>query len=332
MKVFSHYNDVKPGKIFTQHAVITIGNFDGLHLGHQMLLKAAQKAAQSPSTGVLAVTFWPNPKMFFSGSNDFDYLFTPKQKRAAFSESGIDGLLIQAFDRSFAETSPDDFYSVFLKQSLHCQTIIVGDDFRFGKSRLGDTARLRQMAQGDGVEVLAAEQVMFDSMPISSSRIRDMLKLHGQVEKANAMLGRPYVLDGVIKPNTQIGSKLGFPTANLNHVEQLIPKPGVYAGYVWLEDKMANSLRSYTNPDLSKLIKAVINIGFRPTLQNDDSLAIEAHLLDCEPGELYGKKASFYLCYRIRDEQKFSSQDALKQQITSDIKKSRDFFSKPPKG
>ncbi len=325
MKVFAHYNDVQPGKVFKQHTVITIGNFDGLHLGHQTLLKAAQKAAQIPDTGVLAVTFWPNPKMFFSGSNDFDYLFTPSQKRAAFAELGIDGLLIQAFDHSFSETSANDFYAQFLRHSLHCKTIIVGDDFRFGKSRSGDTHRLKQMAQGDGVTVQAAEQVMFESIPISSSRIRDLLKAHGDVEKACAMLGRPYVLDGIIKPNAQIGSQLGFPTANLNQIEQVIPKPGVYAGYVWLEGIMPEHHRSYTNPPLSKLQKAVINIGFRPTIatQTAHSLAIEAHLLDFKSTELYNKKASFYLCHRIRDEQKFSSREELKQQIADDIKRCR---------
>ena len=325
MKVFSHYNEVQPGKVFKQHTVITIGNFDGLHIGHQALLKAARKAAQTPDTGVLAVTFWPNPKMFFSGSDDFDYLFTPSQKKAAFAELGIDGLLVQAFDQSFSETSAHDFYTEFLRHALHCKTIIVGDDFRFGKSRSGDTHQLRQMAQGDGITVRAAEQVEFESVPISSSRIRDLLKTHGDVQKARVMLGRPYVLDGIIKPNAQIGSQLGFPTANLNHIEQVIPKQGVYAGYVWLENIMPELHRSYTNPDLSKLQKAVINIGFRPTIstQTGKSLAIEAHILDFRSTELYNKKASFYLCHRIRDEQKFSSKEELKQQISDDIKQCR---------
>ncbi|MFK7824225.1 MAG: riboflavin biosynthesis protein RibF [Oligoflexales bacterium] len=306
---------------------ITIGNFDGVHLGHQSLLYQALTHAEQHQIESLALTFSPRPESFFRKIEDEKLLFTEEQKIRSFTELGMDHAIIQKFDAVFCQMSPQDFYDKFLGKNINAQAICVGHDFRFGKDRLGNTTWLKKEGDKSSKQIYQCDAISYQEHPISSTRIRQTL-INKDMESVTAMLGRPYLLEGCIDQGDQIGRKIGIPTLNLENHKQLVPGYGVYAGFVWLQDQSKQEL-----PSIHKLphgiIPAIINCGIRPTFKNKgSSLRVEAHLLagDHSKQNHYDLKAGFYFTHFIRDELKFDSPSLLSEQIKKDIKKARKFL------
>lgn len=292
-------------------AVVTIGNFDGCHIGHQSLLAKAFEISKSYQAAPVVYTFDPHPQEFFSGLY-LPRLFSRHQKTQAMRELGISQIVTQHFDQAFSEVSHEDFYQNYLRAQLNAKAIVVGEDFRFGHKRLGDVTYLKMQAKKDGLIVEALPALTTEGLVVSSSRIRSVISEEGNVALAAKMLGRPYILQGVVAKGQQLGRTLGYPTANLGNVQQLIPKTGVYVGYAHL-DTSAEVMQMK-----SKLIPMVTNIGYRPTVSQSRELAVEAHFLDGQHGELYGQKLTLYFVKRLRDEKTFADKSQLIDQIGLD--------------
>jgi riboflavin kinase / FMN adenylyltransferase len=305
-----------------RQGAITIGNFDGCHLGHQNLIKKVQTYGTNLSLPKIVLTFDPNPKIIFEKlSSTNSLLFTNDQKQRAFAHLEIDALVMQKFDLTFRNRTHFDFYETLLRGDLDAHAIVVGDNFAFGKGRGGDCGFLGDVTKRDGIYLSVETAVLWDNLPISSHRIRTLLGTSGDAELAAHMLGRPYCIEGVIGHGDKLGRRIGIPTANLKNVEQLVPKEGVYAGYIWYETPSEQNHPSPLRLPLNAK-KAVINIGYRPTLElSEPQKVIEGHILHQNIGadELYDKKASFFLRKRIRDERKFDGVAQLQAQIQNDI-------------
>lgn len=304
-------------------AAVTIGNFDGCHLGHQALLQAAIDQADNSGGPAVGVTFAPRSDAFFRGVTNETLLFSPDQKTRALMEAGLDVEILKTFDVAFSRVTADEFYEGCLRRDLNARAIIVGHNFRFGHERGGDTAYLVKRGAEDGLEVIIGQAVEYLGQPISSTRIREALGV-GDMTAVTEMLGRPYLLEGVIARGDQLGRQLGVPTANLEGLDQLVPRYGIYAGYVWLcEDD--DEYPSILGMDPSA-IPAVFSFGVRPTLnQVVPPVRVEAHLLRgiYGPDALYGKRAGYYVTHRLRDEERFDDLDALKDQMGRDIDAAR---------
>lgn len=305
---------------------VTIGNFDGCHLGHQALVRTTYSVAQRLAATATVVTFTPHPDCFFRGDEAVRLLFTAEQKNRAFAELGLDRQVLQTFDAAFAQIDHQHFYDDHLHRRLNTAALTLGANFRFGKGRGGDIAYLVERGRGDGLIVTIDPGVTFQGEPISSTRLRQVLCERGDVETAAAMLGRPYLLEGVIERGDQLGRTLGVPTANLEQLEQLVPRFGVYAGYVWLAPESGPTTARPSILALDhKVVRAVFSIGVRPTVKTaaTPALRIEAHLLDGQYGDdaLYGYRAGFYLSHWLRGEEKFPDLATLTVQMQADIAK-----------
>jgi riboflavin kinase/FMN adenylyltransferase len=306
-------------------SAVTIGNFDGCHLGHQALVRRAVELATRNGAQATAVTLTPHPDCFFRGEQAVPLLFTREQKERAFAELGLERHVLQTFDAAFARVSHEEFYQDHLRRRLGMAALTVGGNFRFGRGRGGDTAYLQERGRHDGVEVVIDPGVAYGGEPISSTRLRHVLAEAGDVQAAAAMLGRPFMLEGVIEKGDQLGRTLGVPTANLERIAQLVPRFGVYAGYIWLSP--AGNARPAVIRRDPAAVRAVFGIGVRPSVaqQGQPALRVEGHLLDGVYGAdaLYGYRAGFYLTHWLRGEEKFPSLDELKARMQDDIQQAR---------
>jgi riboflavin kinase/FMN adenylyltransferase len=317
--------DLAPG------CIVTIGNFDGCHIGHQSLIRSAIELANSSNStskntavAAVALSFSPRPEAFFHGVKNERLLFTENQKTRAFAELGLNAQIIQTFDEPFSRLSHEDFYQKFLLQGIKARGILVGENFRFGHDRLGDTEFLKKKAKTSQTKIIIGQASLDSGKIVSSTRIRAALSQSGNVKHAEKMLGRPYMLEGVIKKGDQLGRQLGVPTANLEDVRQIIPAFGVYAGYVVLNKGEQNNISVTSLPKAA--VPAVFSIGVRPTLARlEPVVRIEAHLLHGAYGanELYDYKAGFFFQHRLRGEEHFANLEQLKKQMQEDIKIAR---------
>ena len=300
-----------PEQILTPTS-IALGNFDGIHRGHQKVLEKVfgQDDRQGTKyTYPTVVSFSPHPREFFTGKKL--KLLTPVAEKAQQLDSlGIKQLALLSFDRELASLTPAQFVEKILVQQLQAKYISVGEDFRFGFQRKGTATDLKAIASNLGINVyinaLHKCQDRSENVRISSSLIRQALQA-GEIEQANSMLGRAYSLMGKVVKGQQLGRTIGFPTANLQvPSEKFLPRYGVYSVNVFLKD----------NPNFQIPIKSVMNIGYRPTVQGD-APTIEVHLLNWS-GDLYDRTISVSLERFLRPEQKFPSLEALKRQIAAD--------------
>ncbi|MEB3227690.1 MAG: bifunctional riboflavin kinase/FAD synthetase [Synechocystis sp.] len=287
-----------------QSVAIALGNFDGVHRGHQWVLEqvvAFARQAQPPLQPAV-VSFSPHPRTFFSGQPQ--PLLTPlPEKIEQLDALGIEQLILLPFTQALATLSPQQFVETILVKQLRAKFISVGEDFRFGYQRQGTVTDLTALGQQWGLTVAIADLIQTDQARISSSQIRQAL-LTGKLERANDLLGRPYALVGTVVTGQQLGRTLGFPTANLALPEdKLWPQFGVYAGWV--------TLGAIAEP-----IAAVINLGDRPTVNGKEPSA-EVHLLNWS-GNLYGQSLHVQLHHFLRPEQKFANLEQLKSQIEAD--------------
>lgn len=307
---------------------VTIGNFDGCHIGHQLLVRSAREFGLKHQASPVALSFAPRPEAFFRGLEAEDSLFNPWQKRRAFAELGLDALIEQTFDAEFARIDALTFAKDYLIRSLGARAICVGQNFRFGRGRHGTAAWLQQQGDELGLDVHVCAPATDEQGVVSSSRIRQAL-MAGDVDHAQAQLGRPYLLEGRVVSGDRLGRTLNFPTANLAPNQQLIPKPGVYAVRALCYPQHA----AETAPPIMQVPKtcwiAACNIGYRPTLgQAAPKLRIEVHVLGQSLGEdaLYDLNMAIYFDKRLRDEQKFGSLDELRHQIARDCAMAQDFY------
>ncbi len=287
---------------------IALGNFDGIHQGHQVVLQPIIKSFQVQLPQHLhssVVSFSPHPRQFFSGGKL--QLLTPITEKAdQLSALGIEQLILLSFDRDLASLTPQQFVEQIIVKQLEAKIISVGSDFRFGYQRQGTAEDLKSIANDFGITVHLSSLHKYQhhnnkTMRVSSSLIRKALS-NGEVEVANTMLGRPYSLTGTVVTGKQLGRTIGFPTANLKlSPEKFLPRYGVYA-----VDVLVNQ----------STVKGVMNIGCRPTVAGD-APTIEVHLLNWS-GDLYGQSLKVNLIEFLRPEQKFDSIEALKEQITKD--------------
>ncbi len=305
-----------------ESSVVTIGNFDGCHQGHQELIRLTCKEAAKRQVPSIVLTFDPNPKEYFQAGKSLGRLFQTEQKIRALNELGISAVVIQKFDAAFSEMSAEVFYRKLLVDFLQARVLIVGHDFRFGSQRLGNVDLLRQLAIKDEDKVVVHEvgqQIDERGEIISSSLIRRLLDERA-IDRANAMLGRPYMLEGQIVVGRKLGRTLGFPTANLDLGQQLLPGMGVYAGFA----KIGGTASIFkSDPDS---IPCVLNIGLRPTVEAGTlKPSVEVHLLEGSyaPESLYRQILSVSITDFLRSEQKLPSLDALRAQIALDCATAR---------
>lgn len=295
------------------HAAVTVGNFDGVHRGHQALVAAALRSARAQSGTAVVLTFDPHPSHVLSPHRAPEALMTVEQKAEILGELGIDFLAVLPFTRELAERSPEEFARDVLQQCLGARAVIVGHNFRFGRHRAGDASRLAELGATMGFAVETVAAVVHEGAPISSTRIREALA-RGEIEAANALLGRPHLLDGRVRTGEGRGRTLGFPTANLELLNEAVPGGGVYACRVRVEGETAPR-------------PAVVNVGRRPTFGGGD-LIVEVHLLDFS-GDLYGRRLRVAFESKLRDERAFPGVEALKRQIEADAAEARARLARP---
>lgn len=294
---------------------LTIGNFDGVHLAHQKLLSRVRERAKALSVASLAVTFEPHPRLVLTGKSGPPRLTAPDVKLELMAASGIEACLVLQFTRAFASLEPEDFVRDCLVRELGMRELIVGHDWAFGKGRRGGFDTLSALGGQLGYCVERLSPVIAQDAVVSSTRIRDML-LAGDVWDVRPLLGRFHKVRGPVIHGADRGGKLlGFPTANVDAKDQLLPKSGVYAVWVTKADQKW---------------AGVANIGVNPTF-GGESLSLEAHIFDYR-GDLYGKAVDLHFVQRLRSEKKFAGIEELKARIAEDAVLARRVLAQPEAG
>jgi riboflavin kinase/FMN adenylyltransferase len=297
-------------------SVITIGNFDGIHLGHQCLLHETCEMAQALHAKPVLVTFSPHTLAVVRPQVELPHLTTLEEKLAlAKRYGGIPDSIVIHFTPAVAAMSADAFMND-LRQHFSIQGIVVGADFSLGHNRMGDIHFLKQYGQEHAMKVQAVALAESNTVRISSTHIRKLL-LTGKITAANELLGHPVIVSGIVQHGDKRGQKIGFPTANLRPAaKKLIPANGVYAAYVHIQNAHESDLQL-----TSAVYKGVVNIGVRPTFDGTERL-VEVHLLNTNL-DLYDKLLTIELIEHLRDEQRFSGIEALKAQILADIQEAQ---------
>ncbi len=286
------------GKASVQKRAVALGFFDGVHIGHQALIRALLLRQQEIKC---AYTFLNHPQSFFGFGGDQELLCSAPERERLLKLHGVQEVIMAPFDDEMARM-PAEQFAIFVLDGLSAGSVVVGKNYRFGKGAMGNPPMLEKLAAARGAELIEAETVFYEGQPVSSTRIRGALK-NGDIAQANAMLGRSYSIEGTVREGRKIGRTLNIPTANIPVPEsRAIPMDGVYQGLVELDGKKW---------------KALINVGKNPTVDGELRL-IESHLLGFE-GDIYGRDIKVRFERRIRGEVKFSSKEELKAQIMRDI-------------
>jgi riboflavin kinase/FMN adenylyltransferase len=307
MHVYRDINKVAPE---FKDAIITIGNFDGIHIGHRQIMTRLVSEARQKNRKAVVMTFDPHPKMVLHPDYKPFYLITTVEEKVnLLEELGVDAIIFIPFSREFARMSAESFVRDLLWEKLQVHKIFIGHNYRFGNDKKGNDEYLKAFGKTLGFDVEVISAVTVDGMDVSSTRTRDAI-LVGWVKEAAKMLGRPYNLRGMVVAGYRRGEGLGFPTANIEPEKVLVPLRGVYA----------------VNAEIDGgLYQGVLNIGFNPTFGND-KLSIEMHILDFNK-DIYGKTVNVLFVDRIRDEVKFTGPDALIAQIEQDVSRARELLS-----
>ncbi len=295
-----------------QGAAVTIGNFDGVHTGHQMILSEIRQKAEALGTRSMLICFEPQPKEFFDVFNAPARLTRFREKVELLESLGIDFVLCLKFTDEIRNMSADRFIDLLIKD-LTVKALFVGDDFRFGQDRSGDYQQLESAGRTHGFSVHDINTIAFEDIRVSSTRIRDCLAA-GDFALAETMLGHPYTIIGKVIYGRQLGRTLGVPTANIQLHRYVAPITGVFACETEIDGEM---------------IQSIANVGVRPTI-DDKTLRpiLEVHLFDFDRN-LYGETVKVIFRHKIRDEQKFEDLDALKLAIHADIARAREYFATP---
>lgn len=294
-----------------QNCVVTIGNFDGVHLGHQNLLKKLTQKAQQFKLPATVIIFEPQPNEYFARDKTPPRLMRLREKLQVLTQFGVDRVLVLRFNKRLADLSAQQFVEEILIKKLATRYLIIGDDFRFGHARQGDFALLEQYAANNAFELEKMSTFSLDDERVSSTRVRQALE-KGDLASAEKLLGRSFKISGRIAHGNKRGRIIGFPTANIYLHRKAVPILGVYVVKVYgLGDKPING---------------VANVGNRPTVDGTRSL-LEIHLFDFDR-DIYGQHVEVEFIHKLRDEKKFASFDLLKQQIFKDAKDAQKYFAR----
>ena len=289
---------------------LTIGNFDGVHLGHQAMLARLTEAARGLGVPSCVLTFEPHPREFFAPDQAPTRLTSLREKLELIERAGVARAQICRFNFDFAKTTPEDFIVRILHRGLAARWVLVGDDFRFGARRAGDFVMLKQAAASCGFEVQAMPSVTIDGMRVSSTTVREALAA-GDLGGALRLLGRPYSISGRVVSGDRIGRKFGCPTANILMKHNRPPVSGIFAVEVHGIDE--------------RVLPGVASLGVRPTVARDARPCLEVHLLDFER-DIYGAHLKIDFLHKFRDEEKYADVETLKRQIALDVENARKFF------
>jgi riboflavin kinase/FMN adenylyltransferase len=302
MQIFRHFPDQAE-----LPCALAIGNFDGVHLGHQAILQRLVKAAATEKLVSSVLTFEPHPRELFTPDQAPVRLTSMREKLELFAESGVEVTYVCPFDAQFAAMTAQDFIAQILQRSLDARLVLVGEDFRFGAGRSGTVELLRL----SGIQVENQPEVQADGKRVSSTAVRQALAA-GDLNQAERLLGRPYSISGHVVHGDKLGRELGYPTANVQMHHNKPPLTGIYA--VKLEGLEGGEL------------PGVASLGFRPTMKQDGAApTLEVHLFDFDR-DIYGQHVRVSFLKKIRDEEKFPNLEALKQQIAADEKAAREYF------
>ncbi len=310
MKIFNGFEELTTIK----NAVLTIGTFDGVHIGHQKILQKLQEEAYKIDGETVLFTFYPHPRMVLNPTNHgLKLIQTQEEKIEKLKKIGLENLIVQPFTSEFSNLSAKDFVEKFLIEKLNVKKLVIGHDHQFGKNREGTLEFLKEMSVKHNFEVIEIPAQEINEVNISSTKVRKAIE-SGDIDVANAYLGFPFELNGVVVKGKQLGRTIGFPTANIELKSdfKILPKKGVYAAEIQLSD--------YTH------YIGMMNIGNRPTISNELKETIEVNIFDFNQS-IYSNEIKVKLFGRIRDEFKFDSIEKLKEQLIKDEKTCRNYFN-----
>lgn len=305
----------KLDRAFTR-PVLTLGNFDGVHLGHQAILDLVIARARALGGESILYTFEPHPRRVLQSESGLRLLATFEQKVETMTALGLDAIVAEPFNHEFAKVSPEHFIDHHIHERIRPVEVFVGYDFQFGKDREGSMRLLTERGPHLGFSVTVVAEVQVEGRDVNSTRIRELLAA-GEVEEATILLGRPFCARGAVIEGDRRGRTIGFPTANLAPETEILPAPGVYFGHL----RCLGGDAAWAG----KLLPVVTNVGFRPTFHDGRDLVAEAHVLDFD-GDLYGVEIDLTFEGRLRAEQRFDSVDALREQIGKDVARARAHF------
>ena len=283
---------------------VAVGTFDGLHVGHRLIVQTLVETASKKGLKSLILTFDPHPRKVLFPDRGLNLILSPEEKVEVLSTTGIDYLVVHHFDKNFASINSEDFMNKVMVGKLGMRHLVSGFNNHFGCDRMGDVEVLQQYGRRFGFEVSRLDAAMLNGISASSTSVRNAL-MEGDVTSAASILGYSYYISGTVVHGRHIGTQIGFPTANIKPdcADKLIPKAGVYAASVQVE---------------GNLFQSVVNIGENPTISDSNNTTIEAYILDFD-GDIYGKNVRVYLYRRIRDQKKFSNLEQLALAIENDI-------------
>lgn len=306
MKIFEGASQIKES---LRNPVVTIGNFDGVHVGHQALFKKVIERAHALGGVSVVYTFDPHPLKVMEPDRFFPLITTEVEKERVIEWSGIDVLIREKFTRDYAALSTEHFVRDILCNRMHAREVFIGPDYRFGKGRTGTTDVLRSLGEECGLSVGILENVEVDGTEVRSTLIRTCI-LEGRVREAARFLGRGYTLRGNVVRGSALGRKLGVPTANLQPEKDLYPRSGIFAVRVFVKDYY---------------LQGVLNIGSNPTFP-DKGFSLEVHIIDFEQ-DIYGAQIELIFVEKLRDEQKFETPELLVKQIQKDIEQAHNILT-----
>ncbi|NBO95991.1 MAG: bifunctional riboflavin kinase/FAD synthetase [Betaproteobacteria bacterium] len=296
--------------------VLTIGNFDGVHLGHRALLEAVLTRARQGQMLASLMTFWPHPKQYFAAANSPvpARICGRRDQWEAIAACGIDQLFALRFDRKLAACSAEHFIEHYLVAAIGVRHLVIGDDFRFGAKRRGDFQMLELAGRKHGFSVESLQSVLHNRQRVSSSQVREALS-QGRFDVVKTLLGRDYAMTGHVIHGRKLGRELGFPTLNLRIDDKQAPIHGIFVVSV-----------CGLGSDENQALPAVASLGTRPAVEQDGRFLLEVHLLDWT-GQAYGRLVKVTFLKKLRDEAHYSSLEALKEQIARDCSEARAYFN-----
>ncbi|NOT11945.1 MAG: bifunctional riboflavin kinase/FAD synthetase [Methylococcaceae bacterium] len=296
---------------FVDGCVLTIGNFDGLHLGHKTVINKLAERGKSLDLPVVVMIFEPQPLEYFLAENAPSRLMRLREKVIQFASLPVDHLLIMSFNREFANYDAEQFIDDVLIKKLNVKHLVIGDDFHFGKARRGNFAMLKEKGEQFGFNVEDTGSFQLSGLRISSTLIRDALNA-GNLAQAESMLGHCYSVCGRVAHGDKRGRTIGFPTANIRMFRKNTPVNGVFAVTMTGIDDLE--------------VEGIANVGIRPTVDGASKVILETHLFDFDR-EIYGRYVEIHFKHKIRDEKRFDSLDELKKQIAKDIIETKKIFA-----
>ena len=304
---------------------LTIGNFDGVHLGHQAMLARLKEAANRLDLIACVMTFEPHPREFFAPDQAPTRLTSLREKLELLAAAGVERVQVCRFDFDFARISAEDFIVRILQRGLAVHWVLVGDDFRFGARRAGDFAMLKAFSAKCGFEAEEMPAYSVNSLRVSSTAVREALTM-GDLELVRRLLGRPYSISGRVVSGDKLGRKIGFPTANIQLKHNRPPLSGIFA--VEAEMEVHDAVR-LSSPRWMQAMRGVASLGVRPTVRENGKPVLEVHLFDFDQ-EIYGCHLRVHFLHKLRNEERYPDLETLTKQIERDVEHAKNYFETPP--